>query len=118
MRFQPKQEHELRDLLPKGIYTAEVIDAEDKVSKSGNDMIKISLRVYHDAGKVLLDDYLLEAIAYKLRHFCVACGILDIYERGELTAADCKGHTVQVKLTIKSDDTGQYHDQNSVSDYV
>jgi hypothetical protein len=116
MRFQPKQEHELRDVLPKGIYTAEVFDAQDTKSKAGNDMIKLNLRVYHNDGKVLLNDYLIEDLAYKIRHFCVAAGILDVYERGELSAADCKNHTIQVRLTVKKSE--EYGDQNNIADYV
>lgn len=118
MRFTPKTEAELNPVLPAGTYQAEIVSAEETVSKSGNEMLKLQVRVFHDEGSVLVTDYLMESIAYKLRHFCEAAGILDIYERGELTDNDCVGHSVQVKLRIEKDKNGQYPDKNAISDYV
>ena len=48
LEFQPKTEEELKTfvLLPEGEYDFDVIGAEEQTSKSGNAMIKLTLKVY------------------------------------------------------------------------
>lgn len=121
MKFTPKSEKQIAEegLLPEGNYGFEVAKAEDKVSKSGNDMIEVNLRVFNtDGGFVFVRDFLMEKIAYKLRHFAEAAGLLEKYESGEFTAADCEGRIGHVKIIIKKDPTGTYPDKNEVRDYV
>lgn len=121
MKFTPKSEKQIAEegLLPEGTYGFEVAKAEDKVSKSGNDMIEVNLRVFNTDGSfVFVRDYLMEKISYKLRHFAEAAGLLEKYESGEFTASDCEGRTGNVKIIIKKDTTGQYPDKNEVRDYV
>lgn len=119
MKFEPKSEETIQRerCLPAGVYDFEVLDASEGPSKSGNQMITLQLRVFSDDGqRVQMRDWLLSAIAHKLRHFCASCGILDLYEAGTLTSDDCKGQSGKVKVVIK-EDTG-YGPQNSVADYV
>lgn len=122
MQFQPKTEKQIAEenLRPAGVYSFEIVDAIDTVSKKNNEMIKLSLRLYSQGGDDcgILSDYLLESIAYKLRHAAIACGLQENYESGALTAADFIGKTGELKLGIKKDKTGQYPDQNSIADYV
>lgn len=119
MRFVPKSEEELNPLLTPGDYDAEVAKAENAVSKKGNEMIKISLRVFdRGGGTIILTDYLLESMAKKLKHFCDSAGLMDLYERGELDAEACQGASVVVRLKVKHDETGTYPPQNAVDDYV
>lgn len=119
MNFAPKTEKEIAEanLLEPGVYDYEVVYAQDKVSKSGNDMIELKLRIFSDRGERLIHDYLLEAIAYKLRHFCESAGILSQYEAGSLIAEDCLGKAGKLKLGIQRDKTGAYPDKNTVQDY-
>jgi hypothetical protein len=120
MRFTPKTEQEIQQalLLPDGEYDFEVISALDKQSKSGNDMIELKLRVFHEQSERFITDYLMEAMAFKLRHFCGAAGLMDEYESGALAAGMCVGKAGRVKLIIQKDKTGAYPDKNSVRDYV
>jgi hypothetical protein len=119
MRFVPKSEDELNPLLPAGDYDAEVTKAEAAVSQKKNDMIKLTLRIFdHNGGTIIINDYLLEAMLKKLKHFCDSAGLTDIYERGELTPECCHGASVIVKLKIKHDETGVYPPKNAVDDYV
>lgn len=131
MKFQPKSEIDLQNdnLWPVGVYGFEVLEdvtlgqnhyqTIDRVSKNGNEMIQLVLKVYNDDGRfITVIDYLLESIAYKLRHAAAACGLLDKYETGILTAADFKGKSGNLKLKIDKDKTGQYSDRNGVADYV
>lgn len=107
------------DLIPKGVYSFEVVNAEEAVSKSGNDMIKITLKIWMENGRErMIDDYLLEALEFKLGHFAETTGLLDQYNNKVLNAMDCIGKTGLVKIIIKSDKSGVYPDKNSVIDYV
>lgn len=121
MKFTPKTEKEIREdgLMPEGEYPFVISNAEDKISKSGDEMIKLLIRVFNPDGSFnLVNDYLLESVAFKLRHACEACGLLDKYESGSLLAADFIGKKGMLKLSIRKDTTGQYGDQNKVKDYI
>lgn len=116
MRVTPKTDDELNPLLLPGDYDAEVWKSEEKKSQKGNDMIELGLRVFHDGGNVLLNDWLLDSVPAKLKHFCDSAGLTDLYESGELTAESCKGANVRVKVKVRKSD--EYGDQNTVADYV
>lgn len=121
MRFEPKTEKEIveSNLLPAGIYDFEIADAADEISKKGNDMIKLKINVWDARGeKRMVFDYLMESMAFKLRHCCEAIGAIDKYEGGDLVAGDFIGGTGKLKLGIRKDTTGNYPDQNNVQDYL
>lgn len=120
MQFTPKTEKQLSEerMLPAGVYDFEVMKAENKISKSGNEMIKITLRVFAPDGSTLLvDDYLMEAMQFKLLHFCECAGLMSKYEAGTLEAFDCEG--VAGKVNLKQDPAkDNFQAKNSVKDYV
>lgn len=119
MRFTPKSEKEINEerLLPEGNYPFEISGAESKKSKSGNDMIEITIRVYKPDGKfILVTDYLMEKMLYKLLHCCQACGLEGQYNQGLLEADMFIGKTGMLKLKV--DPEGQYPAKNSVKDYI
>lgn len=121
MKFSPKTEKEVAEagLFAPGTYGFQVVKSEDKLSKNGNEMIQLYLRVFNsEGGFVMVTDYLMEALAYKLRHCAAACGLIEKYEAGELAAADFEDATGHLKLKIEKDKTGQYPDKNAVQDYV
>ena len=120
MRFDPKTEQEIAsaNLLPPGTYDAEVIKAEEAKSSAGNDMIALTLRVYGSDTSTLVNDWLLEKVAYKLRHAAEAMGLLADYEQGALDARDMLNRSVRVKLNIQKDKAAQYPDKNGVADYI
>lgn len=121
MRFTPKTEKEIQEenLWPTGEYAFEILEAENAVSKSGNDMIKLKVAIYNDDGnRRVAIDYLMEAISYKLRHACEACGLLEKYETGFLEAGDFIGKTGFLRLGVQKDKNGQYPDKNAVNDYL
>lgn len=120
MKFEPKTEEEVQiaGLLEPGTYAAEVVKAEAKVSKSGNDMIALTLRVFDGKGeKRLVYDWLLDKVEYKLRHFSASAGLLDRYQDGELSPGECEGKSVSVVLSIQPA-KGEYSAKNNVKDYV
>ena len=126
MKFQSRSEQEITEmnLIQPGIYAFEVIDAVDAMSHSGNEMIKLELKVWDDKGRERkVYDYLLEALAFKLRHFAVNCGLIEKYEKGELSAQDCKYKSGKLELIVQKGkenkiEGGMYPDRNSVKDYV
>ncbi len=122
MRIEPKTQHEIEEgnLFPAGEYDFEITDAIETVSKSsGNEMIALRLKVFNGVGRfILVSDYLLESVAYKLRHCCEACGIIEVYETGNLDAIDFQGRSGRLKLRIDEDKSGQYAKKNSVADYI
>jgi hypothetical protein len=118
MRFAPKSAEELamESLLPEGIYPFEVLDAIDTLSKAGNEMLKLKLVVFGDGSTPHVYDYLLEKLAYKLRHFAETTGLLAAYEAGELTAEMCLNKEGYCKLTVERQEG--YEPRNTVKDYV
>lgn len=121
MNFTPKTDKELaeQNLLPEGVYDFEVMDAKDQRSKAGNEMIAIKLRLWaSDGSERHVYDYLMESMAFKLKHFADVSGLSTQYAAGRLSAQDCLNGSGKLKLIIKKDKTGQYADQNAVKDYV
>jgi hypothetical protein len=118
MKFQPKSADDIKreSLIEPGEYDFEVLSAEDKVSKSGNEMIAVKLAVYVDGKARHAKDWLMEKMAFKLRHFCEATGLLAKYEAGDFTAADCQGRAGKVRIVIQ--DNPEFGPQNVVKDYV
>jgi hypothetical protein len=127
MKFQPKTDKEISEekLLPEGVYDFEISQGLDKVSKikpdgsGGNEMIELLVRVYKPDGNfTLITDYLMEKIAYKLKHATDACGLQVAYDTGTLHGDNFVGKTGKCKVKIQKDKTGDYPDKNVIADYV
>jgi len=110
MTFTPKSEaalvkedEERNTLWPKGEYDFQVKNYEDAVSKTGNDMIHLLLKVFHpEGGSQTIHDYLMPQMMHKLRHACEAIGGVG---------------KVMLKVDKAKPNSG-YRDKNSVDDYV
>lgn len=137
MKINPKTEKEIKEmnLWPAGQYGFEVLDqttlgqstysTKDTISKikpdgsGGNEMIQLVVRVFHPEGhSIVIIDYLLEAMAEKLRSACYACGLGEKYEAGEFCAQDFIGKSGNLWLKISKDKTGEYPDKNTIGNYV
>lgn len=125
MRFTPKSEEELQvgSLMDEGTYQYQVIDAKESISKAGHDMVELKLMFWDASGRErLMFDYLLEAMGHKLRHFCESHGMLDKYNAGQLTAADCWNKQGKAEVIVQpgkpNPNGGMYPSRNSVKDYV
>lgn len=119
MRFQAKTEEEVSNLIPKDEYAFEVLEAEEKTSKSGNDMIALKLGIDYNNSLRGVFDYLvdIDSMAYKTRHFADAVGLLAEYEKGNLNAEELVGLTGKCKIDIQPAKDG-YDAKNVVRDYV
>ncbi len=125
MRFTPKTADEIASerLLPDGEYDFEVTQVVETVSTKGNDMLKVFLRVFKPDGSfVLVTDYLMESIMYKLLHFCEATGCEELYHSGMIKGDD--SGTVneftgkQGRLKLGTQKSADYPDKNTVKDYI
>jgi hypothetical protein len=119
MNFAPKSRQELKPTLHDGTYPATVTKAEEKVSRSGNDMIALTLRVEApEGGSVLVNDWLIpnEKNMWKVYAFCEAAGLADRYMSGGLSANDCLGACVNVK--VKNEFSEQFGEQARVKGYI
>jgi hypothetical protein len=119
MKFTPKTEEEIQlgQLLPKREYMFSVKYAENTTSKKGNEMIKLTVAVYDDAGNGhMMFDYLLESMPSKLRHFCEVAELMEKYQLGTVDANDCinKGGVLLLDIEQKDD----YPPRNVIKDYV
>ncbi len=123
MDYNPKQERDIRNemMMAPGEYDFEVVDAKEKTSKAGNDMIELSIRVFPtDGGSPrLMRDWLVGGSTLgelKINRFCHATGIQDVYFSGGLSALSCVGVGGKCRLTITS--SADYGDQNGIKDYI
>jgi hypothetical protein len=124
MRFTPRTEKEVSNVFEKGKYKFSVISAKETVSKSQNEMLNLTLVIYHNSipGKSsVVNCYLLTdnpSFEYMIRHFCYSVGLENQYESGVLIASDCIGKEGIVSIGIDVDKTGQYSDKNKVLDFI
>jgi hypothetical protein len=102
------------DTLPTGTYDFEVKSAEDQVSRSGNEMIRVDLQVFApDNGQkhrlpsgrtVRITDYLMDKVRWKLNSFLHEIGMFDEVEaRGDLPAHSLVGKSGKVQVYVEND---------------
>ena len=119
MRYDPTPEDQLnqRTLLAEGEGTFEVLKAEDKISKAGNEMIELLLKVWDKDGKQsTIFDYLVSNQQWKILHFFKSTGSVKDYLEGDLDPQNLIGTGGKLKIAVKKDP--QYGDQNKVADYL
>ncbi len=108
-----------RKLLTAGLYSARILEAVEKTSKAGNDMIELLVAVRDKDGiERQFPDWLVgnDRGALKLRHAAEAVGALAKYEAGSVGQEDFVGQNVRVKISIEK--RRGYPDQNRIDDYA
>lgn len=123
MNFTPLSDEELnaqKGLLAPGVADFEVVEAKDEVSKSsGNEMIKLNLKVWDSQGKQgMVFDYLVSTVSWKIKQFFDAIGKPEIYNVGTITSQNLIGASGKATLGIQKDRTGKYGDQTKVVEYI
>ncbi|MDP7030247.1 MAG: DUF669 domain-containing protein [Phycisphaerales bacterium] len=107
------------ELLPAGEYDIEVIEAEERSSQKGNQMIALTLQAKHPDGyDARVWDYLVsvQAAVFKIKMFCEATGLQKQFERGRLTAEECVGRRARATVIIEEGRDG-FSDRNSIQEY-
>jgi len=114
MKFTPRTQKELdvMSLLSPGTYVFEVSKAEETVSKNGNPMIALDLKIFDDSGNVRkIKDWLvfIEGIAVcekKIKNFCEAVSLMDKYDSGEVSDLHCEGKSGYCRIGAEEDNRG------------
>jgi hypothetical protein len=122
VRVEPKTESEIQamNLRDPGEYDFEVVEAIETRSKAGNEMVELKVRMDTPDGRnFTIFDYLVstEGMAYKVRHFAEATGLLAEYEKGDMAAEYMLGRTGKCKVVVQPAE-GQYSAKNIVTDYI
>lgn len=124
MKFDPLTEEQLQtqSLLPEGIYSYQVIKAQEKTSKAGNQYISLDLKVWDEEGREHTI-YSNLALVKLIKHFCDVNGLEDAYQSGNICDYDCNNRSGgKVVLAIEGEKPnplgGMYKAKNVVRDYV
>ena len=118
MDFNAKQMRE-DALIKDGRYKYIVLDAREKRSSNGNDMLNLKLSLEVNGRRVVQFDslILIPKMFWKVEHFCKSAGIPEKLDEGRLMAQDCLNKEGYLDLCQKVDQqTGELG--NQVKDYV
>lgn len=126
--FTPLSDEELDaiDVIPEGTYNFEVISSIRKISKAGNPIAELQLKVWDNEGKIhnIFDYLVFSSINLNIRkisHFSKATGIYEEYKKGcirdELHNLSGKAH-IGIKDPQPKDGGGFYPKKNIVLDYI
>lgn len=124
MSYTPKTEDQLakEGLLAKGTYDFEVAETSDKPSKKGNDMYTLKLHVFDENGTArIVYDYIALGNNFgerKLRHAADTCGLIEIYNTGNLKPKDFQGKSGKAQIKQQDGTVDHPMPKNVVSDYV
>jgi hypothetical protein len=102
-----------------GDYDFIISTAEETLSKTGNEMLKLQLHVFNrDGDKRIVFDYILssESAQWKARHMMESIGMARRYDQGVIEPREIEGKPGRCKLNFVP--AGQYPAKNSVADYL
>ncbi len=126
MKTTPKTDQQLAEesMLPAGEYDFSVVSAVEKISRKSReagypdaDMIEVSLTVFGPNGERRVKDWLMDKVAYKIKHFAYAVGLGQDYENGGIDPHTLVGRCG--KLILKQGKpNGDFAPRNEVKDYV
>lgn len=121
LQFKPKNEEELMQgtLLESGQYEFEVIEALEKISSKGNQMIHLKIKILNDGKQHIIYDYLVatDNMMFKIKHFCETASLRDKYAKGSLSCSDCLGKKGLADIDLQEAE-GTYSAKNFVVDYI
>ncbi len=118
MDFNAKQMRE-DSLIAEGEYQFEVLDAREKRSSSGNDMLNLKLRLFINNRHIVYwtTIVLTPKMFFMLEHFCKTTGMPEKIDEGRVMAQDCLGKQGKIYIVQRMDkDTGEL--TNQTKDFV
>lgn len=122
MKVTPRTENEIveQGLLPDGWYPFRIIEAEQKTSKAGNEMMVINVQAFRGAGSRFIKDFLMdnEFSARKLRNLANTCNILDKYEAGGFETHDLENKEGYARIGVEKSKDAKFPAQNRIWDYA
>jgi Protein of unknown function (DUF669) len=102
------------ELIPVGEYDVEVVEAKERTSAAGNPTISLQLKLENNR-RVFDNLTFTEKSAYRIANFMEAAG-MDVGDNLDLSAQDCLGKSVRVKLGVRKNSKNQ-RDENTVLEY-
>ncbi len=124
MNFKPLTEEELQisSLLPEGVYDYEVIKAEDKISKAGNEYTSINLLVWDNEGRTHTI-FTNMALVFLLKHFCDVNNMQEKYKSGNIPAIEFMSKSggkavIAIEGEKPNPNGGTFKAKNIVKDYI
>lgn len=126
--FSPMTEEELNvsELLENGEYEFEVVKSTRKVSKAGNPMAELQIKIWDkQGGEHFIFDYLVFSTVNlnikKIKHFCDAVGLEKQYLQGQIPE-DLARYVGKLDLGTQEQQVnpngGFYPKKNIVIDYI
>lgn len=109
MQFNANEIREAR-LPAKGIHRFRVMDAREKRSQNGNDMLNLKLSLSTPRGEVPYWTrlILMPQMFWQMEHFCDSTGMSNKIEEGCLMAQDCMNAEGYIEIDHKiNKDTGE-----------
>lgn len=113
----PQMRHDA--LIKEGRYKYRVLDAREKRSQNGNDMLNLKLGLTIGERQLIFWDslILIPKMFWKVEHFCQSCGMPEKIDEGRLMAQDCLGKEGYIDIIQKANtETGEI--ENKAKDYV
>ena len=101
--------------LDPGEYSFEVVEAVEKQSKAGNDMIEVNLRFIDGFTAVNVKDWLVSKVSWKVEQFMLGIGMKDVFESGEVSPDMLIGRGGVAELGIREHE-GKFY--NEVGKYI
>jgi len=98
-----------------GSYLATVETAEERISKAGNPLISLRLKLKTTAGEITVFDNLTPAYPPKIKSFCLSTGLDTAWSTGTLDAAKCEGKTCRAVFEAA---TGKYAIDNNIKTQI
>jgi len=115
VKFDPK---DAVNLIPDGEYDAEIVDAEETKSKAGNDMMKLTVKVFPGGGDRIVFDYaVVPKTLYKLKQLAAAVGEGAKFAAGQLEPSDLRGKGCRVTIETEAGKNG-FDDKNAIRRYL
>ena len=115
----PVEELNTREILEPGKYPFRIVEANEKISSTGNPMIELKLEVSsNDGNTVTVYDYLVstEKMAWKCHHLCCAIGHEELYINGKVNVKSLEGTGGYLSLKIANHP--EHGKSNKVKDYI
>ena len=110
------------ELLDSGEYKFAIRDAQEQVSKKGNEMLKLTLVITKEDKEYWVYDYLLAMDFHvtRISDFLGSVGLADCFEDGKLDVNDIIGRNGMAEIMQDSyvNDNGATVDSNKVSKYI
>lgn len=107
-------------LIPRDTWCkALIVNAEEKVSKGGNEMIKTDFQIYDIQGLHPIISHYFVATPSGLGFLKKLCDAIGIdFSKNKISAEELKGKSISVLIKIQEDKTGQYPDKNVLAGFA